>query len=383
MGSAAPPSAGDLSTRAERLASGSTAPAPRRIGAFPLIHENPYQELLYGALSAYGFEVDPEVEFKLRSLWRSRGRLDVLHFHWPQNYYSWWRRPVRLRHFLSWLKLPIFAARLVTARALGFRVVWTIHEAAPHEGTGRRIDRIGSRILASACHALIAHDTGTVERARVQLGLPPERISIVPHGFYLGVYPAGRARDVVRAELGLPTNSFTFLCFGHIRAYKETDALLAAFARVQLANVALVVAGLPLDEASAASIREAAARDPRIIPMLEFVHEERVAELFGACDAAVQTRSDGGTSGALVLALSMGLPVVTAAVHDYAELIGGDEAGWTYAPRDVDSLTDALERAAQDLDVAHAKGEAALRRAHLLGWPEIARRTAEIIFPPR
>ena len=324
-----------------------------------------------------------EVELKLLSLWRARGRPDVLHFHWPQNYYSWWRRPVGFRHFLSWLKLPIFAARLAVARALGFRIVWTIHEAAPHEGTGRRIDRIGSRVLASASHVLIAHDTGTVERARVQLGLLPERISIVPHGFYLGVYPAGRARDVVRAELGLPQNDFTFLCFGHVRAYKEIDALLAAFARVQLGNVALVVAGLPLDEASATAVREAAARDPRIIPMLEFVPDESVAELFSACDAAVQTRSDGGTSGALVLALSMGLPVVTSAVRDYEELIGGDEAGWTYEPRDVDSLKNALELAARDLEVAQAKGEAALRRAHLLGWPEIARRTAEIIGPRR
>ena len=52
----------------------------------------------------------------------------------------------------------------------------------------------------------------------------------------------------------------------------------------------------------------AAAADERIKPLLEFIPDERVSELFAASDAAVCPRQDGGTSGALILALSMGVP---------------------------------------------------------------------------
>ena len=55
--------------------------------------------------------------------------------------------------------------------------------------------------------------------------------------------------------------------------------------------------------------------------LLEFVPEERVAELFHACDAAVLPTGEAGTSGSLILALSMGLPVVAADVPTTRELV--------------------------------------------------------------
>jgi glycosyltransferase involved in cell wall biosynthesis len=374
MRSTAPPS---------NTASAATDPRPAarsvptiQLAAFPLIDENPYQQLLYGELAAQGFRV-VDFDFKFRSLWRGRRRVRVLHFHWPQNNYSWWRRPARLRGVLSWVKLPVFALRLALGRALGYRVVWTVHEVEPHERRGRFVDAVGSKILGRASHVLIAHDAGTARRVESVLGIPASRVKIIPHGPYTGVYPSGRSRSIVRAELGIPPDAFVFLTFGHLRAYKEVDVLLDAFGRAHLASTALVVAGLPLDVKSAADVREAAVRDRRITPLLEFIPNERVAELFSACDATVLTRSDGGTSGALVLALSMGSPVIAAANEDYQELIG--DAGWVFTAGDPRSLAAALEEAAHDAEAAGAKAEAASRRAEALSWPEIAARTAAVI----
>src|SRR5207302_523112 len=78
------------------------------------------------------------------------------------------------------------------------------------------------------------------------------------------------------------------------------------------------------------------------------VPDDRVSGLHEACDVAVLPRSDGGTSGALVLALSLGLPVVAAAVPAYEELTRRGELGWHFAPGDAASLRAAIEEVAGD-----------------------------------
>jgi glycosyltransferase involved in cell wall biosynthesis len=347
------------------------------VAVFPLIEQNPYQRLLYDRFADEGFTIVEGVDFKLWSLWKARKRVRFLHFHWPQNYYSWWRKPERLRSVLSWLKLPLFGFRLLAARALGYRIVWTIHEVAPHERRGRGIDRVGSTILARGAHVLIAHDHGTVRRAREQLGVREERIDVIRHGSYVDVYPVGRPRSDVRRSLGIPNDAFVFLSFGHIRAYKDVGVLLAAFAACALADARLIVAGLPLDPESEQVVREAAQRDPRITALLEFVPDEAVSELFDAADVAVLARGDGGTSGALVLALSLGLPVIASANPDYEELIG--DAGWTFAAGDADSLARTLEAAAHSQGEFANRSAAARRMAASLDWGAIAGETGEAL----
>lgn len=349
------------------------------VAVFPFVRENPYQRLLYNELATLGFDVVPDSDFKLRQLFAARGRIRVLHFHWPQNYYSWWRRPSRLQGLLSWPKLVLFAIRLAVARRLGYAIVWTIHEVLPHERRGRGVDNVGGRLLARAAHVLIAHDRGTVRRAEAILGVRADTIDIVPHASYIGVYPSGRSREAVRAELRLSHTAFVFLCFGHVRAYKDLDLLLSAFTSLSRPDVALVIAGLPFDAASADAVRRAGEKDTRIRPLLEFVPDERVAELFDACDASVLTRGDGGTSGALVLALSMGVPVVVADLADYTELTGGDDAAWLFRNGDESSLAAALATAADNADAARTKGTSALSRAERISWPQIATRTAGLL----
>ena len=174
----------------------------------------------------------------------------------------------------------------------------------------------------------------------------------MPHGSYIGAYPEGRSRSEVRNELGLPQDSFVFLCFGELRGYKEIELLLAAFSAAPLPEARLIVAGNAKIPSVGSAVRAAPANDSRILSMLGFVPEERVTELFHACDAAVLPRGDGGTSGSLVLALSMGLPVVAADVPTVRELTRGGEAGWLFRPHDLSSLRTALELAVSDPSAA-------------------------------
>jgi beta-1,4-mannosyltransferase len=353
-------------------------PSRRRVATFPsVLATNPYQRLLYAELARHGFELSPDARFTLRWLWNARRDVAFLHFHWVAGFYRFGHGPKRLRGLLSWLELPVFSGRLAAARLLGYRLVWTIHQVRPHESVNHVLDRIARRVLARMSHVLIAHDRATAHAACRELDRSFERAYVIPHGAYVGVYPPGRSRAEVRGALGLGPDTFTFLCFGDLRAYKDVDRLLGAFRSASLPNAAVVVAGGVRSEADGAAVRASAAVDSRIKALLERVPDESVSELFAASDAAVVARSDGGTSGALILALSMGMPTVAARRPVYTELLGDEEAGWLFEPGDTASLADALERAASaSPETLRCKAGAAQAQADRLRWPEIGARTA-------
>jgi beta-1,4-mannosyltransferase len=389
----------ELKQDAPEWAAASRVPATSlRLARFPPArHRNPYLRLLYDELRRFGVEFVAEPGLTFGWLWRSRQDIDVLHFHWrPDRYYAWRRpKPDELRHsprrfqgVRSWRRLLGFAARLRAARVLGYTIAWTIHEVFPPGNSwsspgaaGRRIDRIGSRLLARRCDLLLTHDVATKERARSALGRPAEHAQVVEHGSYLGVYPPGRSRAEVRCELGIPPSAFTFLCFGALRPDKSIDLVLGAFCSIENPNLALVVAGDPEDAHSRGCVLAAAAVDARVKPVLRFIPHDDVRELFEAADAAVLGRSEVWTSGSLILSLSLGLPVVAAALAPNNELLDDGRAGWLFRPGDVESLRARLEAAAANPDAARAKGAAAIRQAERLpSWSEIAARTAALML---
>jgi glycosyltransferase involved in cell wall biosynthesis len=349
------------------------------ISCFTSAPWNPYLGLLYEHLDRQGVRLAEEGRLSLRWLWHARSSVGFLHLHWPEALYRFERGPALVRSALGWLKLVLLASRLAAARALGYRLVWTIHQVFPHEVESRRRERIAGRLLARACHLLLAHDHATAEAAAREYGLRERRVEVVPHGSYVDVYPPGRKRSAVRAELGIPEHAFVFIAFGELRGYKGIELLLEAWADARLPSASLVIAGHPKDPAIAEAVRSAAAADPRIKPLLVFRPHELVAELFGASDAAVIARTDGGTSGSLILALSLGLPVVLADVPAYHELTQGHRAGWLFRRGAEASLREALEAAAADPAEAYARGRVAREVADTLRWPEIATRTAALL----
>jgi beta-1,4-mannosyltransferase len=340
---------------------------------------NPYTRLLYEELTRLGFDATDKGRLSIRWLWSARREVRFLHFQWPEGLYQRRRGPRVLRLPLSWLKLPVFVIRLVAARALGYRLVWTMHQVYPHETMSRRLDRTATRALGRLAHLVVTHDQETAARARATLGHRLGEIEIVPHGSYIGVYPPGRPKEIVRAELGISNDAFVFLCFGHLREYKDVDILLDAFGSASLPPAALVIAG-PTIRAKKLKLLldERAAADPRVRLLLRFVPVEQVNELFESCDVAVLPRGDGGTSGSLVLALSLATPVIAADTPNYRALTA-DEAGWFFTPGDEASLRAALERAAADPNEARRRRGPALARATGLSWPAIAERFAGLL----
>jgi beta-1,4-mannosyltransferase len=338
---------------------------------------NPYLDLLYERLAREGVPSEPDARLKVGWLLKARRRVRWLHVHWPQALYRVSRGPRFLRSPLSWLKLAVFADRLAVARALDYRIAWTIHQVLPHDEAAR-IDITAARLLAKRADVLVAHDGQTAAHAAQLLGAAAERVEIVPHGSYVGVYPPGRGRSAARAELGIDAERVA-LCFGELRAYKDVGVLLDAFARVE-SHAVLVVAGHPKDPEVAGAVGAAAAVDSRIRARTSFVPSDRVADLFAAADVAVLPRRDGGTSGSLILALSFGVPVVAADRPSYRDLLANGEAGWLFEPGDPVSVARALDDAfSAPEDELRRRADRAAAQAAGLEWEESARLLAALL----
>jgi glycosyltransferase involved in cell wall biosynthesis len=105
---------------------------------------------------------------------------------------------------------------------------------------------------------------------------------------------------------------------------------------------------------------------------LREVPDEEVAALHLCADAAVIAYRDVFSSGALLLALSFGLPVVAPDVGTAAELVG-EGAGELFAPG---ALTVALESMSRADLGARASAAAAVARRY--GWDGVGGETSAL-----
>jgi glycosyltransferase involved in cell wall biosynthesis len=105
-------------------------------------------------------------------------------------------------------------------------------------------------------------------------------------------------------------------CFGNINASKRIPQLLEAFAALRATHpdAKLVLVGADLD-ARLADL-------PERVERIDYVDEQRLWALMGACDVCVSLRAPtmGETSGSAIRALVLGKPLVVSGVGWFAEL---------------------------------------------------------------
>src|SRR4029077_4742774 len=277
---------------------GGGAPMTRAAGAaFPrTVRGHPYCDLLYRTLAARGVALAASAELSPRWLLRHVREVKVLHLHWPEFYY-------RSGGGVTARSVTGFIAALLLARLLRYRVVWTVHNALPHER--HVVDRALRWLLLRSARRVVH-----AEAARAALPQTRRPAAVVPHGHYIGCYPDELSAEDARRALGLALSDRVFVCFGQLRAYKGVGALLDAFARLPGQSLHLVIAGRPATDADAEAVHTAARRDARVQTHLEFVSDPDVQRFFKAADFAVLPYRDVLTSGAALLALSFARPLV-------------------------------------------------------------------------
>jgi beta-1,4-mannosyltransferase len=323
---------------------------------------NPYQRLLAAALARQGATARGANRLSLRAALRGGRRERVVHLHWTE-FLTRSTDSGPMAGPLAVVRAAHLLLALVVYRTRGVRIVWTVHNLEPHEPRRPRLDRLVNRLVARLADTVLVHSRHCAARAAELLGREAE---VAYHGNYIDYYPPpGRDRRQTRLALGVPADARLLLAFGLVRPYKLIPAAIAEFRRIPDPRLRFLVAGRALDTQTRREVELAAHGDERVLLRLERIPDAEVAELHAAADLALLAYRDVFSSGALMLGLSQGLPVLAAADSTAAEL-GPPPALRTFAPG---GLSAAIAASVPADDAARAR---ALETAERYGWETMA-----------
>jgi beta-1,4-mannosyltransferase len=341
-----------------------------RVAVFPdMAAYNPYQSLVQEALGRRGIDV-VDAGARLTPGWvrEAAGRgVTAVHLHWLELLaFDSKRRFAPIldvaRTLRLWLTLRLLRRAPVS-------VVWTVHNLKPHEGSRPVLYRLLERQAARTADALLVHSRYAAEMVQRELS-PRGRIAVAPHGHYLDSYPqTAHSREELRQRYGLAPDGFVFLLFGQVRPYKRVAEAVRTFKGLDGARLAVLVAGNPKDEGTREELEILAAQDDRVALELRWIGDEEVEGLHRASDAIVLNYPEIFSSGALLLAWSLGRPVVAPAGATIDEL-------QTHGPIESfqpDDLGGAMRRAVDRFGGGDGEPRAdALAGARSFSWDEMA-----------
>ena len=256
--------------------------------------------------------------------WRTAalGRYDVFHVHWPEVLLT---GRTRLR---TGARSILFFVVLVVARLRRRAIVRTVHNVEPHEGLDP-----SRRALVALCDRWTSGWITMTATVEVR-----EPSALIPHGHY---------RDWYQVPSGVVPTAGQLLFFGNIRRYKGIDELLAVVSTCTRVPLSLRIVGRPQDPETTARIEDALARDERISTRLEYLEDADLALEIAASAVIVLPYRDMVNSGAALLALSLGRPVLVPSTESTRALQSEVGGSWvmTYTPPlSVDDVEASLDR---------------------------------------
>ncbi|BCI72122.1 glycosyl transferases group 1 family protein [Sphingomonas sp. S17] len=306
--------------------------------------ENPYTKLLYAGMEDQNIVVHPYSRRSLVAL-----RPDIIHVHWPEFLVRW---------NAGTAKAAADAAKelalLWLARRRGAKLIWTAHDLGAHDrpDVGKLYARFTAAFNAMVDRIISLSPAALVAVRKHYPAIAQVPADIVPHGHYIGYYPAtpathpglAAARDAVP---GKPT----YLIFGQIRRYKNVTGLMQDFAETGT-DAQLVIAGeIRGTEEFREEVLTKAAETPGVHLIPDRIADADVWALHDMADVIVLPYAQGSAlhSGAAILALSLGKPIVvrdTPTMRDLQAIVGADwVALFNGTPKDALTSAAALQAA--------------------------------------
>jgi len=328
---------------------------------------NPYQYLLANALRKQGVRIEHLSSLpSCYWLMKNRKKVQIFHIHWLHILYYWERKtPVR---FIG------FVIKLIFARLLGYKIVWTVHNFMPHERTFPLIDILGRFTITTLANALIVH-CKYAKNEITRKFFRKKNIYIIGHGNYIEKYPCSISKERARQFLGINANAFVYLFFVKIRPYKGVEALVKSFQQIRTNNTILLVGGKGKHLAKKGLWSNIAKNNSNIKLFMNFIPDEEIQCFFMAADVLVIPFLNVLTSGSIILGLSFGLPVIAPSLGCLPELIT-PQAGVLYDPLDSEGLLNAL-LSIREKDREKMRYEVN-KISKRLNWDMIGRKTKQV-----
>lgn len=274
-------------------------------------------------------------------------------------------------------KLPVELWFLKLVRAMGSKLVYTVHNVLPHD-TGNKFVPV-FRSVYQQMDALICHTQGAKEQLVQEFSLDPDRVCVIPHGPLLHEVNQLNTAEAKR-ELGISDEEVLVLWQGIIRPYKGLDFLLEAWRKVVPVNARarLLLAGSGTPEAEQA-LRErvsALGLESSVSLHLRYLGDEELPVYFGAADIAVYPYKAVTTSGALMTAVAYGKAIVASNLPAFEEVLSQAEtAPLLVEYGDVDAFAEVLKRLIDNPDERERAAHSTARLNDTNSWDAIAKKT--------
>ena len=253
------------------------------------------------------------------------------------------------------------AARVVTIHDLYF-----LRHPERSRAEVRRDYPALAREHAHRADQIIVPSHATASDVRQQLGVPPEKISVCPHG-----------RPAWTPRRSAPADGYV-LFFGTLEPRKNVAGLLDAFELLLGTTGAsapavpeLVLAGQAPEGAQ--PLLDRIARPPLAgrVRHLGYVHPDRRRALYEGARLLVQPSFEEGFGFPVLEAMTLGIPVIAADRGALPEVLEG--AGVLIDPDRPDEIAAALHRMLADEAFAAACAERGLARSRVFDWQTTAR----------
>jgi alpha-maltose-1-phosphate synthase len=202
-------------------------------------------------------------------------------------------------------------------------------------------------------------------RSFVEMGVPREKLRLVPYGVNLTSY----RRSTPTAD------NFRVLFVGQLSVRKGIHYLLEAFRRADLPNSELVLVGSAFPETATLLKRHPIDR----VTLTGTLPREGVVREMSRASVLVLPSLEEGLAMVQAQALACGCPVIATTHAGAEDLFEDGREGFIVEPRDIDALAERLTRLHRDRDLRGAMSVAAEARVRQIGgWDAYGRASVRI-----
>ncbi|MDP4175502.1 MAG: glycosyltransferase family 4 protein [Bacteroidota bacterium] len=226
-------------------------------------------------------------------------------------------------HFQTFRKLNIEWLLFIVISYLYKNTIITVHNVLPHEETF--YCRLICKWIYIYARKIIVHNGFVYDtlQALLNMHFKKEKICKIPHGNY-DYY--NKYTDYINISIAYTpkTNSTPLLkmmMFGVMREYKGLDILLKAFSKIEQENVELLICGRA--KIDYCRKHEALAKELNINSKVTFdwreIPEDQLVQIVSQADILLYPYRKIYQSGALMLAYTLGKPVIVSMAEGFRE----------------------------------------------------------------